>query len=113
MNLEGPYLLNFDRIASVVTPRRAGVFALGYNGGGEAFYVNYIGRSDANLRQRLLDLIGSDVSFKFAVSANARAAFMRECELFHAFRPRGNRLHPSRPPASGWTCPNCSLLGGQ
>lgn len=113
MNLEGPYPLNFDKVASVVRQRRPGVFALGYNGNRGAFYVNYIGRSDADLRQRLLDLIGSDTSFKFAVLDSAEAAFMRECDLFHAFRPRGNRLHPGRPPASGWTCPNCGLLDRQ
>lgn len=110
MNLAGPYPLSFDKVASVVKPRRPGVFALGYKGDGGVFFVNYIGRSDSDLRERLLEFIGSDVSFKFEVAASAQEAFMRECELFHAFRPRGNRMHPSRAPASEWKCPRCALL---
>jgi hypothetical protein len=36
-----------------------------------------------------------------------RQAFEKECEMFHQFMPTGNFLHPSRPPASDWTCPRC------
>jgi hypothetical protein len=101
----------FDEVHAVVQPGSAGVFALGYNGQGGVFYVNYIGRSDNDVRARLLDFIGSDVAFKFQHAHSAAEAFMRECEVFHAFRPPGNRVHPARPAFSDWACPRCSLLG--
>lgn len=113
MHLDGPYKLGFDQINAMVNPDKAGVFALGYGAMGGVFYVNYIGRADDDLRSRLLDFIGSDVEFKFRVIATSKEAFVKECELFHDFRPPGNRLHPVRPPLSGWVCPRCSFLGSR
>lgn len=110
MNMDGPHCLAFERVDAVVRPAQAGVFALGYLGADGAFYVNYIGRSDDDVRRRLLDFIGADVSFKFRTVASGREAFLRECELYHAFRPPANRLHPARPQLSGWICPQCQRL---
>jgi len=112
MNLDGPYRLTFDAVSAVVRSQVSGVFALGYGAAGDVFYVNYIGRSDADLRARLLEFIGSDVAFKFRPTLTPKEAFLRECELFHAFRPPGNRVHPSRPSLSDWQCPRCRLLEG-
>ena len=111
MNLCGPYRLTYEQVNSVVRPGTPGVFALGYGQGRDVFYVNYIGRSDNDVRTRLLDFIGSDSLFKFREIGSAKDAFLRECELFHAFSPPGNRLHPSRPALSGWRCPHCLALG--
>jgi hypothetical protein len=111
MNLEGPFPLSFEHIDRCVRPSGPGVFALGYPGPADVFYVNFVGRDDGDLRARLLDFIGSDVGFKFRTLDSAQAAFHRECELFHAFRPPGNRIHPSRPRLTTWTCPRCRLLG--
>jgi len=110
MQLVGPYRICFDDINDHVRPDVPGVFALGYGGARDTFFVNYIGRSDSDLRARLMDCIGSDALFKFEVSISSRAAFLRECELFHTFRPRGNRLHPARPRGADWTCPRCGFL---
>jgi hypothetical protein len=109
-NLAGPYPLMFDTVHAVVPHGAPGVFALGYTGRDGAFYVNYIGRSDNDVRARLLDFIGSDVAFKFNHSKSAEEAFRRECEVFHAFRPPANRMHPSRPAFTDWKCPRCSFL---
>jgi hypothetical protein len=111
MNLEGPHNLTYDLITTKVEASKPGVFALGYVGNNDIFYVNYVGRSDGDIRARLLEYIGSDVAFKFAIAESPRLAFVRECELFHKLRPRGNFGHPSRPPVSDWTCPRCSMLG--
>ncbi len=110
MNLQGPYRLAFDAIHAHVAPASPGVFALGYAGPGNVFYVNYIGRADGDLRARLLEFIGSDAGFKFGPSPSAEDAFHRECELFHSFRPPNNRVHPCRPPLTTWSCPRCGLL---
>jgi hypothetical protein len=109
-NLEGPYRLMFEDVHAAVPAGAPGVFALGYSGRDGAFYVNYIGRADSDLRNRLLDFIGSDVAFKFKPSETAEEAFHRECEVFHMLRPPGNRVHPARARFTAWSCPRCRLL---
>ena len=110
LQLEGPYRLAFDEIDKKVGKQNSGVFALGYVAKRD-FYINYVGRSDVDLRGRLLELIGSDVAFKFKSTPTVKEAFLRECELFHLFQPYGNRVHPARPTLSGWSCPHCWMLG--
>ena len=110
MNLDGPYSLTYDSVDGALGSAFPGVFALGYRGRDDVFYVNYVGRSDSDVRGRLLELIGSDVAFKFGRSASAEEAFRRECELFHAFRPPANRIHPGRPANTSWSCPRCGML---
>jgi len=80
--LSGPYRLSFDAIGAAVTRTSAGVFALGHADAGGRFCVNHVGRSDSDIRTRLLDYIGSDALFKFDYFPTSRAAFERECELF-------------------------------
>jgi len=109
-DLEGPYKLTFDGINCAIQMAIPGVFALGYRGRDDIFYVNYVGRSDHDVKSGLLGFIGSDASFKFRSTISAEEAFWRECELFHAFRPPANRIHPGRPAGANWTCPRCSLL---
>lgn len=109
-NLEGPYKLTFDGISAVPNHASPGVFALGYVGRDNAFYINYISRSDIDVKSRLLEFIGSDSSFKFGMAASPEEAFRRECELFHSFRPPANRVHPGRPAGTNSVCPRCSLL---
>lgn len=108
--LNGPHELTYDRVDSLIDKPSPGVFTLGYRGPGNVFYVNFVGRSDQDLRGRLLELIGSDSMFKFGTAATAEAAFHAECELFHSLRPPGNRIHPGRPPETSWACPRCGLL---
>ena len=108
--LNGPHSLSFDGINTVLAVRSPGTFALGYVGRDNAFYINYVGRSDEDIGQRLQDLIGSDASFKFSLANSAQEAFWRECELFHMFRPPANRVHPGRPHNTNWVCPRCNLL---
>lgn len=110
VDLEGPYRLTFDGIENAVRRKKFGVFALGYEGRGNIFYINYIGRSECDLKSSLLGFIGSDVAFKYQAVLSAEEAFWRECELFHSFRPPANRIHPGRPTGSNWVCPRCSLL---
>lgn len=110
LKLNGPHELTYDTVDSLMEKPFPGVFALGYRGQGSVFYVNFVGRSDDDLRARLLQLIGSDSLFKFERSATAEDAFRAECELFHSLRPPGNRVHPGRPARTSWACPRCALL---
>jgi len=105
--LLGPFELAFDTIERELPPAVCGVFALGYVDPSGTFRVQRVGRGD-DLRNGLRQLIGSSTRFKFAKSVSPQAAFERECELFHRFRPPGNIIHPDRPKGTDWLCPVCA-----
>ncbi|HJZ43666.1 MAG TPA: hypothetical protein VJ233_08080 [Hyphomicrobiaceae bacterium] len=109
--LSGPHRLSFDAIDAAVTRTSAGVFALGHADAQGRFCVNHVGRSDLDVRTRLLDCIGSEALFKYGYFASAQAAFEKECELFHDIKPPGNRVHPDRPRGTTWRCPRCRIYG--
>lgn len=112
--LLGPYRLTFDGIASAVSRRSAGVYALGRNDPNGNFQVKHIGRSDTDIRDRLQECIGSDTLFKFNFYGTAQAAFEKECELFHDFSPPGNnRIHPGRTKGTHWECPRCKIFAAK
>ena len=73
--LSGPYRLTFDATDAAITHSSPGVFALGYSDAGGRFCVNHVGRSDADLKVRLRDFIGSDSLFKYGYSPSSEAAF--------------------------------------
>jgi hypothetical protein len=108
--LLGPYPLTYDEIKDTVVPRMPGAYALGRKDTAGRFSVRYVGRSDDDVKARLCQYIGSDSLFKFMHFLSPRAAFEKECELFHEFSPPGNRVHPSRPAGTGWTCPRCQMF---
>jgi len=108
--LLGPYSLTFDGVNDAISRQSAGVFALGSNDRNGNFQVKHVGRSDSNIRERLCECIGSDALFKFGFYASARAAFEKECELFHDFSPPGNRIHPGRSKGTNWECPRCRIF---
>ena len=107
--LLGPYRLTFDGINNAVARRSAGVFALGHKDPSGNFQVKHVGRSDTDIRSKLCECIGSDILFKFGFYGSAKAAFEKECELFHDFSPPGNRIHPGRSKATMWECPRCRI----
>ena len=108
--LMGPYRLGFDEIERVVRLTAPGVLALGFCGGDDRFNIRHIGRSDDDIRAQLRAYIGSETQFKFGYCLSPQAAFEKECELFHDFRPPCTRLHPSRALATDWTCPRCRIF---
>lgn len=108
--LLGPYRLTFEGINDAIRRQSAGVYALGSNDRSGNFQVKHVGRSDADVRAKLRDCIGSDNMFKFRFFGSARAAFEKECELFHDFSPPGNRIHPGRPRGTNWECPRCRIF---
>lgn len=107
--LRGPFRLTYDSISEAVARQSAGVFALGSTDPSGNFQVKHVGRSDTDIRGRLCECIGSDTMFKFSFYPSARAAFEKECELFHDFSPPGNRIHPGRPKGTKWECPRCRM----
>jgi hypothetical protein len=108
--LLGPYRLTFDDINTAVNQTYPGVFALGHLDRDGRFCVTRVGRSDQDVGAALRDFIGSENYFKFDILSTGRAAFEKECTLYHDFSPRGNRVHPQRPTDSDWTCPHCRMM---
>ncbi len=108
--LLGPFRLAYDEITGAIQKPAPGAFVLGHKGPDGRFYVGYVGRADEDIRDKLLQLIGSGNLFKFRVTPTGEEAFHAECELFHAFQPPGNRIHPDRPAGTNWECPRCRFF---
>jgi hypothetical protein len=110
IGLLGPYRLNFDEISSAIPRIAPGVYALGHKGPDGRFYIDVVGRSDKDIRGKLHSLIGSGTLFKYSFVPNMETAFHKECDLFHEFKPPGNRLHPDRLAGTNWECPRCRFF---
>ncbi|MFF9429396.1 GIY-YIG nuclease family protein [Streptomyces sp. NPDC014746] len=70
---------------------------------------NYIGRSDTNLRRRLLEHCATARGdyFAYEVHTTREQAYTMECSLYHGLRPLTNILHPDRPDHEYPQCPFC------
>lgn len=109
--LLGPFELVYDVIDDEVVGLRPGAYALGYTDHNGRFRITFVGSSSSDLKSRLKEHIGTAREFKFRHFATDKAAFEKECELFHLFLPTGNFLHPERPQGVNWTCPKCMAAG--
>ena len=112
LGMQGPYDLTNDEIDNQVTKTSAGNYALGRVSNG-TFYVNYVGRSDTDLNDRLKDWIGKYKKFKFSYASSPKAAFEKECINYHDFGGKeklDNEAHPDRPDNSNWKCPRCNIF---
>jgi hypothetical protein len=106
--LDGPYNLNTEAIDIVVTRKSAGAYVLGRLKNNK-FYIDYVGRADDDINSRLKDWVGKYPHFKFGYFNSPKAAFEKECNLYHDFKPNGldNKIHPDRPENADWQCPRC------
>ncbi|XVV02474.1 hypothetical protein ACQPW3_34725 [Actinosynnema sp. CA-248983] len=72
----------------------------------------YIGRSDVDLRRRLLAHASSQRGeyFTFQTYESGTTAFQAECALFHAPPSESieNKIHPASPTGSAALCPYCT-----
>lgn len=108
--LTGPYSLTAQNIDAQITKISPGNYALGTDGA--KFTVNYVGRSDEDLNNRLKSWVGSYTHFKWGYASSPMAAFLKECENYHDFGIHGdNKVHPARPGGSAWKCPRCQTFG--
>lgn len=111
--LTGPFPLTFEGIEDAVKGGSPGVYALGSKDLQGRFAIMSVGRSDADVKERLRECIGAGTHFKFDYFQSEREAFERECELFHDIRPPGNFVHPGRPKGTTLRCPRCRIFGQQ
>jgi len=109
--LIGPLPLRYESVRDAITRTAAGAYALGYAANDGGFCVLQIGRSDTDVRSKLIGQIGTQNLFKFILSTGPMLAFEKECELFHNFSPPNNRRHPERTAGTNWTCPRCRQFG--
>lgn len=109
--MEGPYLLSYAEIDERVTRTSPGVYELSVSKGGP---VRYVGRSDDDLNGRLKQWVGSKYNyFSFEYCSSPKAAFEKECTLFHyhgGTEKLDNDRHPDRPAGTNWQCPACSIF---
>ena len=103
--LNGPHALTDETIDRVVTRTSPGAYALGRVDADGVFCVSYVGRSEGDVGNRLHDHVGKYPRFKYGYYDTAKAAFDKECRLYHDFNPPGNNVHPSAPRGTDWECP--------
>ncbi|MEM2146870.1 MAG: hypothetical protein QW279_16015 [Candidatus Jordarchaeaceae archaeon] len=111
--LRGPYNLDNATIDAIVTRTSPGAYALG-KVDDNTFYVSYVGRSDDDIKSRLKDWVGKYPKFKFEYYDSPKAAFEKECNLYHDFGEKeilDNDKHPQRPDGTNWKCPKCNIFG--
>jgi len=111
--LNGPYPLTHPEIRRVASRTSPGAYALGESRNG-TFYINYVGRSDSDIAARLSQHVGAYSQFKFGYFGSPKAAFEKECRLWHDFGgPSGNldnKVQSARPTGANWQCPVCNVF---
>lgn len=113
LDMQGPYNFTSAEIDRVVTRTSPGNYALGRTEG-ETFFVHYVGRSDSDVNQELKARLALNYTkFKYSYATSTKAAFEKECRNYHDFggsEKLDNKIHPSRPPGTGWKCPVCTIF---
>jgi hypothetical protein len=108
------YKLDSTTIDQVITSKSPGIYALDRTTT-PGFKVNYVGRADDDVAQRLKTWAseGYYKYFQFEYHISAKAAFERECKLYHLYPNLDNVIHPARPAGRNYACPiaGCRVLG--
>lgn len=108
--LYGPFDLTQSGIEKNVKGTGPGAYALG-RFSDNTFYVDYVGRSDDDLAGRLQQHVPEPYpTFKYGFLDTPKAAFDKECNLYHDFSPPNNLIHPARPRGTNWRCPRCAVF---
>lgn len=109
--LFGAYNLTTAGVEAAVKGVGPGAYALGTLKTDGMFYIDYIGRSDDDLASRLQAHVTKPYPhFKYGFYPSALAAFNKECQLYHDFKPKDNKVHPARPKGSNAPCPVASCF---
>ena len=99
------FRLTPDVIRKVVPARRPGTYRLHRRDA-----VIYLGRSDTDLRRRLLEhaISRRGDHFTWQIHTDAHTAWTDECSQWHDLpRLAENLVHPARPDSSNDRCPFC------
>lgn len=111
LNMTGPFLLNEKEIDQNIERSIPGNYAYGYLNDDNRFVVEYVGRSDTDLNERIRHGLGKYKMFKFSYAINVQAAYEKECQNFHDFGGDDgildNKIHPDSPENTNLKCPIC------
>lgn len=99
--MEGPYRLTGDQVTSWVPLPLPGVYLLSDDGE----EMLRVGRCHDHMAACLKGWVGWYRLFWFDYALSPRAAYQRECELYHQHAPRDNQSHPQAPSRTRWLCP--------
>lgn len=109
LNMHGPLELSIEKIDNTIKARSPGNYALGYIKD-HSFMIEYVGRSDKDLRGRLINWVGKYAFFKWSYAISEKAAYLKECRNYHDFIGNAdldNQLHPAKLDGKDWKCPVC------
>lgn len=113
LDMNGSYELTRAKVNEIVTRTSPGNYALGYKID-KVFYVQYVGRSDTDVAERIKQHIGEGYErFMYSYASSAKAAFEKECINYHDFggsQSLHNKIHPDRPAGTNWKCPLCNIF---
>ena len=115
LGMVGPFSFNKEMIESLLGDNVIGNYALGYlNHSTNTFIVLYIGRSDKDLKKRLISHLDDKEQykdFKFIKQNTIQNAYLCECKNYHDFGgDKGslvNNNHPAKPETLAIRCPYC------
>lgn len=108
--LRGPFPLTSAGIDNAVTKTSPGAYALGKTED-DVFRIRYVGRADDDVKGRLQKHVPEPYpQFKYEYYPSPKAAFEKECNLYHDFQPSDNTIHPARPKGTTYACPRCNAL---
>lgn len=114
LEMKGAYSLDEKTLEKILDDDKIGNYGLGYIDEEDSFIVEYVGRSDDNLKERLTKHIGSYKKFKYSYANSIKEAFEKECKNYHDFNgTKGkldNKIHPARPKGKEWECPRCTIF---
>ena len=115
MKMSKVYKLASDVIDNVVPEKVCGNYRIGKmvtKNGENKFSVQYVGRSDNDLRERIKDHIPEKYTlFRFSTCQTSEEAFYQECEDWHRYGAKlDNYIHPDRPDGTNYKCPYCDEL---
>ena len=111
LNMIGPFKLNAERVDEIINKGIPGNYAYGHLKENGRFVVEYVGRSDTDLNDRIKHGIGSYDMFKYSYASNIKEAFEKECKNYHDFGgwdSLDNIYHPARPEGTDYKCPICN-----
>lgn len=109
LNMNGPYDLTEAVVDKEVTRTSPGNYALGHVDQDNTFRVEYVGRSDTDVKLRLKQWAAKGVyrSYKYSYATSKKDAFLKECKNYHDFDNLDNEYHPDKPDETNWKCPLC------
>lgn len=104
----GPYPLTQEDLDLRIPEGKIGNYAYGHINENGAFVVQYVGRSDSDLKTRMPHGIGFYELYKFSLAASVKEAFEKECCNYHDFggsTKLDNKIHPDKPEGKDYECP--------